>query len=329
MNRKSLLLLLLSCFAFLAVSSPEQRTLTDANAITSAANPKAVPVPIDDLFYTRTVNGGAWSPDGQRVVFTTNLTGRPNLWVVAASGGWPIQLSQSDDRQYDGLWSPDGHWILYQQDKAGNEMYDLFAIPAEGGTPVNLTNTPDISETGARFSPDGKAVAFQIKPKVSPTGDIALIDWQTRKVRKLTEETDKNFSWYAPVWSSDGQTIYASRVRVDFADADIFAIDVANGQKQKLTAHQGDVTEVLSDISPDGRTLLLTSNQKGGFNNVALLDVASQKLSWVTDLKWEASAGDFSPDGRSFTYTVNEDGRTDTFIANAKILRSEKIDIPA
>src|SRR5581483_10729813 len=111
--------------------------------------------------------------------------------------------------------------------------------------------------------------------------------------------------------------------------ADIFAIDVANGQKQKLTAHQGDVTEVLSDISPDGRTLLLTSNQKGGFNNVALLDVASKKLSWVTDLKWEASAGDFSPDGRSFTYTVNEDGRTDTFIANAKTLRSEKIDIPA
>ena len=78
MNRKSLLLLLLSCFAFLAVSSPEQRTLTDAQGfMVSAANPKAAPVPIGDLFYTRTVNGGAWSPDGQRVVFTTNLTGRP------------------------------------------------------------------------------------------------------------------------------------------------------------------------------------------------------------------------------------------------------------
>jgi Tol biopolymer transport system component len=30
-----------------------------------------------------------------------------NLWKVAASGVWPIQLSESDDRQFGGVWSPD------------------------------------------------------------------------------------------------------------------------------------------------------------------------------------------------------------------------------
>lgn len=47
----------------------------------------------------------------------TNLSGRMNLWKVASSGGWPIQLSQSDEAQLDPTYSPDGKWVVYQQDK--------------------------------------------------------------------------------------------------------------------------------------------------------------------------------------------------------------------
>jgi len=58
-------------------------------------------------------------------------------------------------------------------------------------------------------------------------------------------------------------------------------------------------------------TLLITSNQKNGYQNVALLDVTTKKLTWVTDTKWDADSGDFSPDGKSLTYLINADGRTD------------------
>lgn len=45
-------------------------------------------------------------------------------------------------------------------------------------------------------------------------------------------------------------------------------------------------------------------------------------------MKWDANSGDFSPDGKSFTYTVNEDGRTDAYIAEVKTLHSEKLNVP-
>jgi Tol biopolymer transport system component len=45
------------------------------------------------------LQSAAWSPDGQQIVFTSDMAGRPNLWKVNAKGGWPIQLTQSDDRQ--------------------------------------------------------------------------------------------------------------------------------------------------------------------------------------------------------------------------------------
>jgi len=57
---------------------------------------------------------------------------------------------------------------------------------------------------------------------------------------------------------------------------------------------------------------------------VAFLDIAGRKLAWVTDTKWEASSGDFSPDGRRLTYTINADGRVDTYVADVATTRLER-----
>ena len=74
------------CAGFLsAQNSPDDRQMTDPKSVVSASN-AAGPVPIPQLYYTRSTYGAAWSPDGRDVVFTTNLTGRANLWKVSAAG---------------------------------------------------------------------------------------------------------------------------------------------------------------------------------------------------------------------------------------------------
>jgi len=319
---------LFSAVALFGASSPNERKMTDPKAIVSASNPGAAPVAIAELVYTRSTSGPAWSPDGNEIVFTTNLTGRNNLWKVPAAGGWPIQLTQSDDRQSAATWSPDGKWIVYDQDYAGGEIYDLFAVPASGGQPINLTKTPDISETNPHWSPDGKTLAFSIKPKTSPSFDIALLDWHTHEVRNLTREQSRNHMWGIVAWSPDGRSLYANRANAAHTDSDIYRIDLESGALQNLTPHTGDILYRASSVSADGRTLAISSNEKGGYSNVALLDVASKKLAWVTDLKWDAEPGDFAPRGGRFTYVVNEDGRTTTYIAERGSARSEPLSFP-
>ena len=319
-----------SCCLFLqAASSPDDRQITDPKSITSESNAAAHPVPIEDLYYTRTVFNSAWSPDGKQVSFTTDMSGRLNLWKVSASGGWPLQLTQSDDRQYSATWSPDGKWIVYQQDAGGNELWDLYAVPSDGGTPANLTNTPDVREEGPLWARDGKTVALNVKPKESTNYDIALLDWSTKKIRKLTSETNKSYSWGAVAWSPDGKTLYANRGEISgVPESEIYSIDVATGKLENLTPHQGKILYAASSLSPDGTTLLITSNQKDGYQNVGLFDIASKKITWATDTKWEASSEHFSPDGKSFTYEINADGQIDAYLADRATMRAEKIDLP-
>ncbi|HKI26750.1 MAG TPA: S9 family peptidase [Candidatus Sulfotelmatobacter sp.] len=309
-------------------NGPDDRQLTDPKSVMSGTNAEAGPVQIAQLYYTRSTFGPAWSPDGREVVFTTNLSGRNNLWKVSAAGGWPVQLLQSDDRQSGAVWSPDGKWIVFEQDFGGGEIYDLFAVSSDGGELINLTNTPDISETDARWSPDGSMLAISYRPQTSSTTNIALLDWKTKRVRKLTDEQTKNREWSAAIWSADGKTIYADRANAGHTDSDVYRVDVATGKLENLTPHQGDVLHSVSSVSPDGQTLLITSNEKGGYDNVALLDVASKKRTWVTDMKWEAQSGDFAPDGKSFTYMLNADGRTDIYLVDRASGQGAKLNFP-
>ena len=226
------------CSLALASSSPEDRAITDPRSVTSESNSRAHAVPIGDLYYTRSSGGAAWSPDGSEIVFTRDMTGRPNLWKVRASGGWPLQLVQSDERQYAAAWSPDGKWIVYQQDKGGNEMWDLFAIPSDGGEAVNLTSTPDIREQSPLWCHSGKMLALGYKPKDSPVYDIALMDWATKTVRKLTNEETKNHVWTAVAWSPDDKTLFATRSEISGeSESDVYAFDVASGKAENLTTH--------------------------------------------------------------------------------------------
>ena len=322
------LCLLLSLVSFAQTpSGPDDRQPTDPRSVAAGTNAQARPIPIEDLFFTRSVSNASWSPDGKEIVFTTDLTGRNNLWKVSAWGGWPIQLVQSEDRQYGETWSPDGKWIVYQQDFGGNELWDIFAVPSDGGEVINLTNTPDVREESPRWSPDGKTIVLNTKPKDGTVYNLSLLDWATRKVTPLTHEATPNHSWQTAAWSRDGKTLYANRVEVSFTDSDVYAVDIATGKTTNLTPHQGSVLYLASSLSPDGKTLLVMTNQKGGYQNVALLDIASKKLTFATDTKWEANTGDFSPDGKYFTYTINADGRTDAYLADAATLQAQKIPV--
>ena len=54
-------------------------------------------------------------------------------------------------------WSPDGKWLSYCAERNG--VYDVYKIPAEGGTEIQLTTAEGLDD-GPEYSPDGKYIYF-------------------------------------------------------------------------------------------------------------------------------------------------------------------------
>jgi len=306
----------------LAQTLPAPRAVTDPKQIASKPNAQVEKnLSIEKLYMTRAIGGTAWSPDGKTIAFISNISGRNNLWLVPAEGGWPAQLAISDQRQAAPAWSPDGKWIAYQSDYDGDEQWDIFLVSPKTGQVVNLTNTREIAEENPAWSPDGRYLAYMVKPKTSSVFEIDVYDMVMRQVKHLTTGTPKDKLNFNPLWSRDGKWIAYTQRQAKGTDSNIFIAEVASGKSSLLTPHNGEQLYAANAISPDAKKLLLTSNAGNGFDNVGLLDVASKKIDWLTQDKWEVNGGEFSPDGRYVTWTANVDGNTDIYLHE---LASEK-----
>lgn len=299
---------LLTAVSFAQQPPAAPKAITDPKALVSTNVPDLTNYDLSKFFVTRTVGGSSWSPDGKNVVLVTNISGRNNLWIVPAAGGWPRQLTISDQRQMNPAWSPDGQWIAFESDKNGNEQWDIFVVSPKNGDVVNLTNSPEISEESPTWQPHGRLLAITVRPKDASAAEIATLDVLTRRVRKLTNNTPSDRFNSAPVWSPDGKQIAYSQSQATGKDSNVFVVDVATGKSTNLTPHTGEHLYSATSWSPDGKNLLISSDAENGYQNVALLDTSTKKIQWLSKEKSEASAGDFSPDGRQLTWTTNLDG---------------------
>jgi dipeptidyl aminopeptidase/acylaminoacyl peptidase len=295
------------------------------------------------LYMTRLVGASAWSPDGKTICFVSNITGRNNLWLVPSAGGWPTQLTVSDQRQTAPAWSPDGKWIAYQSDYDGDEQWDIFFVSPASGQVVNVTKTREIAEENPVWSPDGRYLAYTVKPKTSSSYEINVFDTLMREARHITTNTPPDKLNAGPIWSKDGKFIVYTQEEAKGTNSNIFIADVKTSKSTLLTPHEGERLYQANDVSsrpvPDARPILITSNAGNGYQNVGLLWVSEKgtsitgvfhpgKIEWLTTDKWEVSGGSFSPDGKSVTWRANVDGNTDLYIHNLDTGKTTDLPLP-
>src|SRR4051812_35931709 len=72
---------------------------------------KAAPKQLTDPKGKRDTNP-RWSPDGERILFESNRSGSPQLWVVGAEGE-PKQLTNITTGASGGIWSPNGASVAF------------------------------------------------------------------------------------------------------------------------------------------------------------------------------------------------------------------------
>ena len=102
-----------------------------------------------------------WSPDGNQIIFSSSRDGHFHLYQKHVDD---VQdeavLLKSGEDLHATSWSRDGRFLLYQAEDAKNKS-DIWVLPMEGNRkPVPFRNS-EFNERGARFSPDGRWVAYE------------------------------------------------------------------------------------------------------------------------------------------------------------------------
>ena len=104
-----------------------------ALAVTTQAQTSNLPPLIDrELFFgPPVIAGGQLSPDGKYMSFLKTYKGTMNVWVKDANAPFESAHALTADtlrpiRNY--FWSRDGKYILYVQDKGGDENFNVYAV---------------------------------------------------------------------------------------------------------------------------------------------------------------------------------------------------------
>lgn len=234
------------------------------------------------------------STDGRQIVYELNgelrlldpASGQDTgiAITVPTDGGASRPARVSAERQIEG-WSlsPKGERVLMVA------RGDVFTLPIEKGPVRNLTNSSGAHEKYARWSPDGRRIAFI--SDLSGEDQLYVIDAMGKgKAQALT--TDMKVFLNAPEWAPDG-------ARLSFSDKDgkVYVVTVAD---RKVVQIADDAYGQVRDEawSPDGQFLAFTLANGNGTRSLHVWSAAEEQVHRVTGELHTVASPAWDPEGK-------------------------------
>ncbi len=200
-----------------------------------AQQPSGLPPIIDrELFFgDPEISGAQISPDGKFISFMKPLKGTRNIWVKRT--GEPFDkakpITADTERPIPAyFWSRDGKYILFVQDKAGDENYLVYAVnpseaPASGQEVPIARNLTDVKGVRAeiyavpRTDPDLIYVGLNDRDKA--WHDLYKVKISTGERTLVRQNSERIVGW---TFDLKDQLRLATRV-ADNGDTEILRVD--------------------------------------------------------------------------------------------------------
>ena len=280
---------------------------------------------IQTLLASLRLAGSEISPDGKKVLFSSNASGVINLYEVSSGGGEPQALTQSStDSIYAVSWFPDSSRLLYTADQGGNELNHIYVREADGSV-RDLTPGTRLKATFAGFAHDKKS--FFVASNERDPKFFDLYEYQSDTYQRSL--FFKNEMGLFPGAISRDKRYVAMGKPNTTSDSDIYLVDRENGKFRNLTAHEGVESNDAAAFMPDG-SLLLLSNRQSEFTRLIRLDLTSGARTELFETAWDVVAAEYSPDDRFLLVSVNANARTELHLLDANTLeRTALPSVPA
>jgi dipeptidyl aminopeptidase/acylaminoacyl peptidase len=271
--------------------------------------------------------GSCWSPtfspDGGRVAFVSNLGGLPQVWAVGAGGGWPEPVTALDDQVQGVAWSPSGEWLAFSLAPGGGMNTQVYLVRPDGTGLRRITDGGKENNWLGEWTHDGRQLAVASNRRDPQAMDAYLFDLESGELRLAVKNT--GIGELTDV-SRDGRRGVVWRM-ASRGDDNLFLVDFQEGREALLTPHEGPGSFEGGRLSPDGRTVYLSSNQDRdltAFARVRLGEAGEPGPIEVLAERDDAELGGFelSPDGATAALLWNVSGRSELAFLDLAALES-------
>jgi TolB protein len=249
----------------------------------------------------------AGAPPPGLIVYSDELRGNPQLWVVGSDGRGLHQLKELAGGQLHPSWSPDGRQIAFERDfenRAG-----VYVMRVDGSHLRQLSH--DRFAGDPAFSPDGRSVVFSRNPSEHENG-LSIVPAAGGPARKLTTNPEHGGTAGGEcgcdaeaAFTPDGEHIVFKRSRNDETESALFIVGRDGHGLRRLT--DWSLSAGVPRVSPDGRRLAFSTNtnESGEVANVVVMNLDGSGRAQVTH-QGEGGGifvGSWSPDGRWLSVT--------------------------
>jgi Tol biopolymer transport system component len=246
------------------------------------------------------VEGITISSDGRRLAWS-QFRETANAWSLPIPARDSIPISRATQittgtQNIEGVVvSPDGEWLYYDSDRAGNS--DIYRQRLSGGSTEQLTTDP-AAEFSPAVSPDGREVAFHSLR--TGNRDVFVMPASGGEAVQLTRSSEQD---YSPTWSPDGRQLAFDQQRNPDRGLWIVRRD-ASGEWTSPEPFPGVGRAARARWSPDGRWISFISPE--GVNVVEVGSHRSRLLLASRDEVYPATWTAWSDDSRTIFFARSD-----------------------
>ena len=310
------------------VLNPGQMGLTQESSLqTSVIRPgdnlkiegiPPIPITLADKVRKYTEARGAtaldWHPTERAMLISTRFANSNQVHRVLKPGGARYQLTFFNEPVGTAAYEPIvGKYFLFTKDVGGNEFGQIYRQDLASGDSALLTDGGRSQNGGWAWNNKRNLICYGSTRRNGADRDLWIMDPSKPESNRLAVQTSGG-GWSVQDWSPDDSTLLVQEA-ISINKTNLYAADVATGKLTPLTDPTSEIAYGAAVYSKDGKSLYLTTDSSGEFQQLATMSLSDKKLTFLTqDIPWSVEHFEPSHDGRQIDFSVNERGISKIFV---------------
>ncbi|GAA4274860.1 S9 family peptidase [Aquimarina gracilis] len=212
---------------------------------------------------------------------------------------YTIEQFMDNENAFSNGFSPDKSTVLMTSNRSG--IYNMYTTPAEGGELIPVTKSDSSSVFGISYFPEDDRILFRMDGNGDEIFKIFVKD--SSGIKRLTPE--KNVRALFRGWAKDGKSFFYGSNERNPKFMDHYEMDISNNFESKIIYENKEGLD-FTGMSDDRKYVALRKSINTNDSDLYILNTKTKEKIKINDNVSGNSARDFSPDGKYFYYTTDD-----------------------